>query len=103
MKSLCHSGYETQALSFISRLNRTLERNLFSSHATSFFQNGRKFRYSFVLMMIGPYFKVKVQIQSKQHINKRNVILPPLQNAVYFRILRSPFVTASSPACLRYC
>ena len=104
MKSLCHSGYGTQALSFISTLNQTLERNLFSCHI--FLPKWSQISLFFCLnddWPSMPCFTVKVQMQSKQHINKRNVILPPLQNAVYFRILRSPFVTASSPACLRYC
>ena len=83
MKSLCHSGYETQALSFISRLNRTLERNLFSCHI--FLPKWSQISLFFCLnddWPSMPCFTVKVQMQSKQHINKRNVILPPL---VYFR------------------
>ena len=85
MKSLCHSGYWTQALSLISTLNRTLERNLFSCHI--FFPKWSQISLFFCLnddWPSMPCFKVKVQMQSKQHINKRNVILPPLQNAVYF-------------------
>ena len=83
MKSLCHSGYGTQALSFISTLNRTLERNLFSCHI--FLPKWSQISLFFCLnddWPSMPCFTVKVQMQSKQHINKRNVILPPL---VYFR------------------
>ena len=67
MKSLCHSGYETQALSFISRSNGALERNLFSCHI--FFPKWSQISLFFCLndnWPSMPCVKVKVQMPSKQ-------------------------------------